>query len=65
MTVSSSQDLRARRRFSEVVAAMVTLYADAEITIDVVEEPTSDALSLETECGLRFVLRQGAGGPTR
>jgi hypothetical protein len=44
---------------------MVPLYADAEITIDVVEEPTSDARSLETECGLRFVLREGAGGPTR
>lgn len=33
--------------------------------IDVVEEPTSEALSLETECGLRFVLRQEAGGSTR
>ncbi len=39
--------------------AMVPLYADAEITIDVVEEPVSDALSLETEYGLRFVLREG------
>jgi hypothetical protein len=33
--------------------------------IDIVEEPTSDALSLETEYGLRFVLREGAGGLTR
>ncbi len=41
--------------------AMVPLYADAEITIDVVEEPVSDALSLETEYGLRFVLREGTG----
>jgi hypothetical protein len=44
---------------------MVPLYAHAEITIDVVDEPTSDALSLETEYGLRFVLREGLGGPTR
>jgi hypothetical protein len=43
--------------------AMVRLYANAEVTIDVVEEPTSDALSLETEYGLRFVLREGPGGP--
>ncbi len=39
--------------------AMVPLYADAAITIDVVDEPVSDALSLETEYGLRFVLREG------
>ena len=44
--------------------AMVPLYADAVVTIDVVEEPVSDALSLETEYGLRFVLREGAGGRT-
>jgi uncharacterized protein (DUF779 family) len=43
--------------------AMVPLYADAEVTIDVIEEPVSDALSLETEYGLRFVLREGSGGP--
>jgi uncharacterized protein (DUF779 family) len=38
-------------------AAMVQPYADADVTIDVVEEPLSDAMSLETEYGLRFVLR--------
>jgi hypothetical protein len=40
---------------------MVPLYADAEIIIDVVEDLTADALSLETEHGLRFVLREGPG----
>lgn len=40
--------------------AMVPVYADAEIIIDVIEEPTSDALSLETAHGLRFVLREPA-----
>ena len=45
--------------------AMIPLYADAEVTIDVLEEPSSDALSLETEYGLRFVLREGAGGSPR
>ena len=39
--------------------AMVSAYADAEVTIDVVDEPLSDAMSLETEHGLRFVLREG------
>ncbi len=45
--------------------AMVSLYAGAEITIDVIEEPLSDAMSLETEYGVRFVLREPrtAGGP--
>jgi len=37
--------------------AMVPMYADAEITIDVIDEPLSDALSLETAYGLRFVVR--------
>jgi uncharacterized protein (DUF779 family) len=45
--------------------AMVPLYADAEVTIDVIDEPVSDALSLETEYGLRFVLRESPGGPPR
>jgi uncharacterized protein len=45
--------------------AMVPLYTAAEVTIDVVEEPISDALSLETEYGLRFVLREKPGVPTR
>jgi uncharacterized protein (DUF779 family) len=45
--------------------AMAALYTDAEVTIDVIEEPTSDALSLETEYGLRFVLREGPRGATQ
>jgi len=36
--------------------AMVDLYKDADVTIDVIDEPLSDAMSLETEYGLRFVL---------
>ena len=38
---------------------MTTVYADADVTIDVIDEPLSDAMSLETEYGLRFVLREG------
>src|SRR5512143_401278 len=38
--------------------AMVPLYAGAEITIDVIDDPTADALSVETEYGMRFVLRE-------
>ncbi|MCC6850564.1 MAG: DUF779 domain-containing protein [Deltaproteobacteria bacterium] len=41
-------------------AAMVRPFADADVTIDVVDEPMSDAMSLETAYGLRFVLREGA-----
>jgi len=41
-------------------SAMTTVYADADVTIDVIPEPLSDAMSLETEYGLRFVLREGA-----
>jgi len=44
--------------------AMVPVYVGAEVTIDVIEEPTSDALSVETEYGLRFVLRERPGGLT-
>jgi len=40
-------------------AAMCALYADADVTIDVIDEPMSDAMSLETEYGVRFVLREG------
>ena len=39
--------------------AMVDAYRAAEVTIDVVDDPMSDAMSLETEYGLRFVLREG------
>ena len=42
--------------------AMVPLYADADLTIDVVDEPMSDSMSLETEYGVRFVLRQRVAG---
>jgi uncharacterized protein (DUF779 family) len=38
--------------------AMVGIYTTATLTIDVVEEPLSDSMSLETEHGLRFVLRE-------
>ena len=41
-------------------AAMVAPFKDADVTIDVVDEPMSDAMSLETEYGLRFVLREGS-----
>lgn len=44
--------------------AMVDVYRAAEVTIDVVDEPLSDAMSLETEYGLRFVLREGHVAPT-
>ncbi|HYD49891.1 MAG TPA: DUF779 domain-containing protein [Terriglobales bacterium] len=37
--------------------AMIDIYAAAEVTIDVIDEPMSDAMSLETEYGVRFVLR--------
>jgi hypothetical protein len=39
-------------------AAMASPYANADVTIDVVDEPMSDAMSLETEYGVRFVLRE-------
>jgi uncharacterized protein (DUF779 family) len=39
-------------------AAMQGPYADADVTIDVVDEPMSDAMSLETAYGVRFVLRE-------
>ena len=38
--------------------AMVDIYADADVLIDVIDEPLSDAMSLETAHGLRFVLRE-------
>ena len=38
--------------------AMVPLYVDSEITIDVIDDPAADSLSAETELGFRFVLRQ-------
>ena len=38
--------------------AMTKLYAAADVTIDIVDEPLSDSMSLETEYGLRFVLRE-------
>ena len=38
--------------------AMTEIYCAAAVTIDVVVEPLSDSMSLETEHGLRFVLRE-------
>jgi uncharacterized protein (DUF779 family) len=38
--------------------AMTEIYAAAAVTIDIVDEPLSDSMSLETEHGLRFVLRE-------
>ncbi len=39
-------------------AAMLLPYENADVTIDVVDEPMSDAMSLETAYGVRFVLRE-------
>ncbi len=39
-------------------AAMVEPYRAAIVTIDVVDEPMSDAMSVETEYGVRFILRE-------
>ncbi len=38
--------------------AMIGPYGDADVTIDVIDEPLSEAMSLETEFGVRFVLRE-------
>jgi hypothetical protein len=38
--------------------AMIEPYADADITIDVIEDAMSESMSLETGLGLRFVLRE-------
>lgn len=40
--------------------AMIQPYEHATVTIDVIDEPLSEAMSLETGFGLRFVLREGA-----
>jgi uncharacterized protein (DUF779 family) len=48
-----------------MTAAMTEIYRDAVVTIDVREDEMSEAMSLECEFGLRFVLREGrpaAGG---
>jgi uncharacterized protein (DUF779 family) len=57
-------------RFGEVAgvpvflqSAMVGPLSDADVVIDVVDDPTSDSMSLETEFGLRFVLREQAADP--
>jgi uncharacterized protein (DUF779 family) len=39
-------------------SAMIEPYRDASVTIDVVDEPLSEAMSIETALGLRFVLRE-------
>ena len=38
--------------------AMKEIYCAAAVIIDVIDEPLSDSMSLETEHGLRFVLRE-------
>ena len=38
--------------------AMIEPYAAADVTIDVADEPMSEAMSLETAYGVRFVLRE-------
>jgi uncharacterized protein (DUF779 family) len=40
-----------------VPGALGEQYADARVTIDVVDDPVSDAMSLETSLGKRLVLR--------
>jgi uncharacterized protein (DUF779 family) len=42
-------------------SAMIEPYREADVAIDVVDEPMSEAMSLETEFGLRFVLREKGG----
>jgi uncharacterized protein (DUF779 family) len=39
-------------------SAMIEPYRDADVILDVVDEPMSEAMSLETEHGVRFVLRE-------
>jgi uncharacterized protein (DUF779 family) len=39
-------------------SAMIEPYRDADVTIDVIDEPMSEAMSLETAQGVRFVLRE-------
>jgi len=46
-------------------SAMIEPYEHADVTIDVIDEPLSEAMSLETEFGLRFVLREAAAVPAR
>ena len=45
--------------------AMIAALAEADLTIDVVDEPMSEAMSAETEFGLRFVIREGARAAKR
>ena len=44
-------------------AAMVEPYRDADVTVDVIDDELSDAMSLETEFGVRFVLREAPACP--
>jgi uncharacterized protein (DUF779 family) len=39
---------------------MREIYRQADVTIDVVDDEGSDAMSVETQWGLRFVLRESA-----
>jgi len=40
-----------------IPGALGEQYADARVTIDVIDDPVSDAMSLETSLGKRLVLR--------
>ncbi|MFN2377977.1 MAG: DUF779 domain-containing protein [Candidatus Binatia bacterium] len=44
-------------------SAMIEPYRNADVTIDVIDEPLSEAMSLETAQGLRFVLRENPKNP--
>jgi uncharacterized protein (DUF779 family) len=42
-----------------VPGALAEQYRDARVRLDLVEDPSSDALSLETEHGVRLIVRFG------
>lgn len=42
-----------------VMAHLENQWQSARVTLDLIDEDSSDALSLETEHGVRFVLRHG------
>jgi uncharacterized protein (DUF779 family) len=42
-----------------VMAHLAEQWRDVRVTLDLIDEDSSDALSLETEHGKRFVLRHG------
>jgi uncharacterized protein (DUF779 family) len=44
-----------------IPGALGEQYATAKVTIDVIDDASSDAMSLETELGKRLVMRLGEG----